>query len=342
MSRQFLAPTCDIVARNKIKALEAKVESGGSGGSGLPTSGEPYQQLVTDGEGTAKWEEKPFYNTFSETPVVENAYCDFRWGNPANIEFESPLSFTPGKTYRADIVLTLNGVSATESHAFVAPDSVADVSDGRICEITIQGRSLEMNIWYFYLHSGSEEGSFNISIYEISGGLKQLDEAYIPDTIARTSDVILAPATAEVGQTLIVKAVDENGKPTEWDVGGSGSGGGIPAVIIKQVGYDEVVNGAEISTEDDPVFTSSMAFDEVKQIVTSGKPISAMILIVRDGWRPLIYNVNVVETNGAYNDDGGHDVIAIAFYCIDPFGDGSMVEMYLTAEGVYNYNPNGK
>lgn len=37
MSRQFIAPTCDIVARNKIKALEAKV-GGGSSGGGIPTA----------------------------------------------------------------------------------------------------------------------------------------------------------------------------------------------------------------------------------------------------------------------------------------------------------------
>ncbi len=30
-------------------------------GGGLPEGGAPYQQLVTDGEGVAKWEEKPFY-----------------------------------------------------------------------------------------------------------------------------------------------------------------------------------------------------------------------------------------------------------------------------------------
>lgn len=35
---------------------------GGSGGSGLPTGGEPYQQLVTDGEGNAVWEERLAYD----------------------------------------------------------------------------------------------------------------------------------------------------------------------------------------------------------------------------------------------------------------------------------------
>lgn len=52
----------------------------------------------------------------------------------------------------------------------------------------------------------------------------------IPEDIALKSDIpdaIPVPATAEVGQVIAVKAVDENGKPTEWEAvavgGGSGS-----------------------------------------------------------------------------------------------------------------------
>lgn len=30
-------------------------------------------------------------------------------------------------------------------------------------------------------------------------------------------NAVLPPAAAAVGQTLVVKAVDENGKPTEWE-----------------------------------------------------------------------------------------------------------------------------
>lgn len=44
-----------------------------------------------------------------------------------------------------------------------------------------------------------------------------LAEAYIPETIARADDVICTPATAEPGQLLTVKNVDEDGKPTEWE-----------------------------------------------------------------------------------------------------------------------------
>ena len=46
--------------------------------------------------------------------------------------------------------------------------------------------------------------------FETVIGLKQLDEKFIPDTIARVD-------TASVGQTVVVKEVDNNGKPIVWE-----------------------------------------------------------------------------------------------------------------------------
>lgn len=54
-----------------------------------------------------------------------------------------------------------------------------------------------------------------ISLEEIV--INQLDEVYIPNTIARTDTTIPTPSTAQVGQTIMVKSIDENGKPTEWE-----------------------------------------------------------------------------------------------------------------------------
>ena len=51
--------------------------------------------------------------------------------------------------------------------------------------------------------------------------LSQLNEKYIPDSIARTSDIpedyIPIPETVEIGQIIQVSTVDENGKPTGWE-----------------------------------------------------------------------------------------------------------------------------
>ena len=73
---------------------------------------------------------------------------------------------------------------------------------------------------YCYI-SMSDSDTHTLSVYTKQNVVKQLDEKYIPDSIARVSDIpigtITAPATAAVAQTIAVKAVDENGKPTEWE-----------------------------------------------------------------------------------------------------------------------------
>ena len=52
-----------------ITRMEMFLKQFGGGGGGLPTGGAPYQQLVTDGDGNAKWEDRLAYE--SEPVVTE-------------------------------------------------------------------------------------------------------------------------------------------------------------------------------------------------------------------------------------------------------------------------------
>ena len=68
-------------------------------------------------------------------------------------------------------------------------------------------------------------------------------------------NAIPVPATAEVGQTIVVSAVDENGKPTAWDVADMASGGGGSDNaenwrLVRKIILSENVQEIEI-TEDD-------------------------------------------------------------------------------------------
>lgn len=60
-------------------------------------------------------------------------------------------------------------------------------------------------------------------------------EVTIPSGGGAAGDYIHIPASAEVGQTIVVKSVDENGKPTEWEAVDLPSGGGqaIDKIAIK-------------------------------------------------------------------------------------------------------------
>lgn len=70
------------------------------------------------------------------------------------------------------------------------------------------------------------------------------------DVPTKTSDLINdsfveSPTTAEVGQMLVVKAVDENGVPTEWEVSdvASGDGASSASSFVMEITLEEEVTG---------------------------------------------------------------------------------------------------
>lgn len=75
--------------------------------------------------------------------------------------------------------------------------------------------------------------------------------AFIPKS-ATDVGAIPVPETATVGQTVVVKAVDENGKPTEWeavDLPAGGSSGNY--VLLNDFTAREVANSVDITQTDD-------------------------------------------------------------------------------------------
>ena len=59
---------------------------------------------------------------------------------------------------------------------------------------------------------------------DTSGFATKEETSQLSEQIA---DKVTSPNTAEVGQVIAVKAVDENGKPTEWEAVDMASGGGV-------------------------------------------------------------------------------------------------------------------
>ena len=80
----------------------------------------------------------------------------------------------------------------------------------------------------FFAIANNDSATHNISVTGTFETYHPLDDRFIPDTVLREWNMpfipmhpddigaIPAPATAEVGQTIVVKAVDDAGKPTEW------------------------------------------------------------------------------------------------------------------------------
>ena len=65
--------------------------------------------------------------------------------------------------------------------------------------------------------------------------------------------IIPAPETAEVGQTIVVKTVDADGRPTEWEAADMPSGGSMRWQKIKEITLAEQTNDIVISEDDNGV-----------------------------------------------------------------------------------------
>ena len=69
--------------------------------------------------------------------------------------------------------------------------------------------------------------SANVLIEE-EGNIKRVSKNnVVPNNVALKSDIpdaVINPSSAVVGQTIVVKAVDENGKPIEWECADMSSG----------------------------------------------------------------------------------------------------------------------
>lgn len=104
------------------------------------------------------------------------------------------------------------------------------ISDSEIVLVATQPRGTANEFCYNYIDLSWSYTAISYSAYIIDYQLAKK---------------VTAPEVATVGQTIVVKAVDENGKPTEWecvDMTGGGEAGGYytPAVSQPEAGSMEI------------------------------------------------------------------------------------------------------
>ena len=117
---------------------------------------------------------------------------------------------------------------------------------------------------------------------------------YVPDMSGvsggtASGDYIPVPSTAEVGQTIVVKAVDESGKPTEWAAADMASGGGDNWKLL-----------VDFESTEEIAANTGMVFDTADD----GTPINAKEIII-DWYCPAAtgpayatFKVNNVQCTG--------------------------------------------
>ena len=106
------------------------------------------------------------------------------------------------------------------------------------------------NAWFAGdVYTGSTSGT-----NKDDGSKKLATEEYVDSSIAAGgADISLGLTSASVGQIIKVKAVDESGKPTEWEAADMASGGGMRWQKIKEITLTEQINSIVIGEDDNGV-----------------------------------------------------------------------------------------
>lgn len=155
---------------------------------------------------------KPFCDEYATTLFDGDITLDWMGpevGRDYFYEFPSGLSLVDGTTY----TVKCNGksMSAVCQNGLIWFDHPS-IPFGESADVHIDSRYLSVNY--------PDLTSFHLWIGVINTAFKAIDEKFIPDTIARKSDIpgaVIKSQIATVGQTIVVSKVDSDGKPVEWE-----------------------------------------------------------------------------------------------------------------------------
>lgn len=213
-----------------VKNEETGAVSGGGSGSGMPTGGAPHQQLVTDAEGKALWEDRTHYTETVQAEVIPETEC-------INVEGQFAI---PGLTTNPALVgvnhrVVYNGVGYDCVGMLFEEDEMSGVALGNAAvlggEMTEHPFCLVVAPAEFAAEQGicglvmPLDGAESVTVsVEINGEyVKKLDNKYI-DTSAMDAVVTEAKeAVEEVNQVVeeVQDAID--GKMNANNPTGTGS-----------------------------------------------------------------------------------------------------------------------
>lgn len=199
-----------------IKAYALAKRNGGGGSGGLPEGATAYQQLVTDGDGNTKWEDRTHYK-HTRIAIAVNPEND-PWSDITSCYMGGTRSNDPVQVNQGKAIYTEvweNYSSGLGKNWVFYWDGVKYETQQKRLPAKLSPGTSDWPFGYYITRNDmivyyTDENSHTFEWEVINPELKQLSEEYIPTTIPRVE-------TASVGQLVVVKSVDENGKPTEWE-----------------------------------------------------------------------------------------------------------------------------
>ena len=157
--------------------------------------------------------DKPFYDESITYTVCENINEN---GPMSSFAFQNGEGKWGDFYFGDEVLLVFNGVeyrgvisdrenSTTYNKSYFVDFYSNEVNES-ICELCVANTTRYSRIWYKLIY----QGAANFSVYIITKRIKTIDSDCLPTTVPVIQ-------SAQVGQTVVVKTVDENGVPTEWE-----------------------------------------------------------------------------------------------------------------------------
>lgn len=162
-----------------ITRMEKFLKEYGGGGSGLPSGGTPYQQLVTDGEGNAKWENRLAYETdLVETEIIPQTTVAFtKDGGLMVAHWPENFDLVYGQNYK----ISWDGVD------YICTGVLFNDIVPVLGNLGLAGAGEDTGEPFLFMNQGqwavgSTESATEhiIGIREFSGEVVKIDEKYLP------------------------------------------------------------------------------------------------------------------------------------------------------------------
>ena len=187
--------------------------AGGNGGGGLPEGGEPYKQLVTDGNGETVWEDRLAYKTVNETVLVDNVTIEMSDVSGLYIQnVEASGEFVADNVYKV-----LYDNEKYECTAYVGGEGVVGIGNAGIAGAT--GGNGEP----FFIGGA---GNGVLQVITTTGGSHTIKISQTTETIKPISPEYIGGWKA-LGESVPVETEIVASQTLTYADGGDGSGMGV-------------------------------------------------------------------------------------------------------------------
>lgn len=103
-----------------------------------------------------------------------------------------------------------------------------------------------------------------------------------PDENGNVDIDVPSVSSAAIGQTIVVKAVDENGKPTEWEAADLPSGGGSEWIVSEEIAFSDVMTAEVTIPEGAKEFKAVFRVTSIK-VAETGESTSTKVYLWSNG-----------------------------------------------------------